>query len=443
MEKIDTLLHPSWIIPIRPREVVLANHSVAIHQNKIVEILPRELAEGKYEAGKCVDLTGQVVLPGFINCHSHMAMTLFRGLAEDMELMDWLNNVIWPAEGRWVGEDFVRVGTELALLESLKHGVTCFNDMYFFPNITAEVAAFAGMRASIGIPVLKFPTNWAQNTQEYLHKGIEFVLNQYLEHELIKVTLAPHAPYTVDDDGFMKILQLSADKNLKIHLHLHETEFEVSNSFCESSGESIRPLKRLQDLGIVNQSLIAVHMTQLFPNEISLLAQANASVVHCPCSNMKLSSGICPVAELHKAGVNVCLGTDGASSNNDLSFLSEIKTAALLDKLHSGAANALKAFEYLEMATLNGAIALGLEEKIGSVEVGKEADLVAIELNTCPIYCPIGALVFDSNTRVSNVWIRGKHILSSGTVVTLDEEKIIKNANAWAEKLATTCKQPI
>jgi 5-methylthioadenosine/S-adenosylhomocysteine deaminase len=351
-------------------------------------------------------------------------MNLFRGLADDLSLMDWLQHHIWPAEAKHVNEAFVQTGTELAIAEMIRSGTTCFNDMYFFPDITARVAADAGMRASIGLILIDFPTVWANSSEEYIDKGLA-VFDHYKGHELIKTAFAPHAPYTVSDEPLRQIRTLADELDLNIHMHIHETAHEVSDAE-KNSGQ--RPLARLHDLGLLSPSLQAVHMTQLHDNEIALLAATGSHVIHCPESNMKLASGICPVSRLLDAGINVALGTDSSSSNNNLDMFGEMRTAALLAKISTMDATAVPAEKALQMATINGARALGLEEITGSLEAGKSADIVAVNfdtIETIPVYDPISHLVYcSSRDHVTDVWIAGKQRLTDNKLNTIDEHKL-------------------
>jgi 5-methylthioadenosine/S-adenosylhomocysteine deaminase len=369
-EPCDLLIEPRWLIPVHPQGLVLEQHSLAVRADKIVGIGPVAQMRQRFAAQTILDRPEHALIPGLVNAHVHSAMTLLRGLADDYALMPWLNEHIWPAEARWLSAEFVRDGTTLAIAEQFSCGVTTMNETYFFPDVAAEVAVQYGMRACIGAPIIEFPTAWAPDIDGYFAKANIF-LEQYKNHPMIRATLAPHAPYTVSDSSFLKIGQLSQDYNAIVHCHVHETAHEIHDSQTQYG---MRPLARLDQLGIVNQRLAAVHMTQLLPEEMALLAERGASVLHCPESNLKLASGFCPVNALIKAGVNMALGTDGCASNNDLDLLGELKTAALLAKAVAQDATALSAPQALTMATLGGARALGLADSIGSLEVGKQAD---------------------------------------------------------------------
>ena len=436
MKNVDTLLHARWVIPVDDENACLEHHSIAIHEERIVELLPSEQARQQYSARTEIDYASHALIPGLINAHTHAAMNLFRGLADDRALMDWLQNYIWPAESQWVNEEFVQVGVELACAEMLRSGTTCFNDMYFFPDVTARVAARAGIRASVGLIVLDFATVWAGNADEYIDKGID-VHDVYRSDELISTAFAPHAPYTVSDQPLEKIRTLADELDIQVHMHVHETAHEVSEAL-EKTGK--RPLQRLDELGLVTPALLAVHATQLEAAEIERLAAAGSHVVHCPESNLKLASGFCPVSSLLNAGVNVALGTDGAASNNDLDMFGEMRTAALLAKSVASDATAVPAHQALRMATLNAARALGLEQKTGSLSAGKYADIVAVDfdtIETTPVYDPVSHLVYCSNReQVSDVWIAGKHVLKKRVMTTLDIDQIKHQAETWAQKMS-------
>ena len=437
MTSIDTLLHARWILPVSEGDPCLLKHSIAIHEDRIVDILPTETANSSYRAAVEQQYTQHALIPGLINAHTHAAMSLFRGLSDDIALMDWLQNHIWPAESKWVNEDFVQCGTELAIAEMLRSGTTCFNDMYFFPDITARVAQKAGIRACVGLIVLDFPTVWAGNADEYIEKGIA-VHDSFRNDDLITTTFAPHAPYTVSDKPLEKIRSFAHEMDIPITMHVHETAHEVEEAVAETG---VRPLRRLDGLGLVSPSLLAVHMTQLQQDEIEKLANSGCHVVHCPESNLKLASGFCPVSELHHRGINVALGTDGAASNNDLDMLGEMRCAALVAKGVAADPTALPASAALRMATINGARALGMDDKIGSLEVGKSADIVAINMNsieTTPLYDPVSHLVYScSREQVSDVWIAGKHVLKNRVLTGLDESSIRRQAHEWSLKIGS------
>jgi len=437
MKTVDTLIHSRWIAPVEPDGALLEHHSLVVHDGRILDLLPTEQAHGHFTAVSVHELDRHLLIPGFVNAHTHAAMSLLRGLADDLPLHDWLNNHVWPAESRWVNEEFVHDGSQLAMAEMLRCGTTCFNDMYFFPDIAARAAAACGMRAAVGLIVLDFPTVWANDANEYIHKGLE-VHDHYRDDPLISTLFAPHAPYTVSDEPLQRIRTLADELDIGIHMHVHETAGEIDNAMA-SNGR--RPLARLHDLGLLTPGLLAVHMTQLAGEEISTFADAGAHVVHCPESNLKLASGFCPVRTLEAAGVNVALGTDGAASNNDLDMLGEMRSAALLGKAVANDASALPAHTALRMATLNGARALGLGEATGSLVPGKWADAAAVRLDTLetqPLYDPVSQLVYAcGREQVSDVWVAGRQLLKDRRLTTLDELQILEHAHHWQALIGT------
>ena len=433
--QVDTLINARWIIPVEPYEIILEHQALVIHEGNILDILPQQQAMQKYQAKQVENLGNHALIPGLINAHTHLAMTLFRGIADDLPLMEWLEQHIWPLEQKWANEAFVRDGTDLAIAEMLRGGTTCFNDMYFFPEITAHQAIQHGIRANVGLIMIDFPTAWADGPEQYLEKGL--ALHDELRHEpLIRTPFAPHAPYTVADEPLRQISTLADELNLPIHMHVHETLFEVSQ------GE--RPLKRLHELGLINPAFIAVHMTQLSNSEITKFAQSGAHIVHCPESNLKLASGFCPVQKCLDAGINVALGTDGAASNNDLDMLGEMRTAALLAKGVAQDASAVSAATALSMATINGAKALGIDDITGSLTIGKAADICAIDLSaieTQPLYNAISQLVYSaSRHQVSDVWVAGRHCLKNRQLTTLNIQDLQQNIAQWQEKLSSPLK---
>ena len=434
---VDTLIHARWIIPVEPESVTYEHHSLVIDSGKIIDLLPTDFAKQKYQGTTTENLEDHALLPGLINCHTHAAMTLMRGIADDLPLMDWLQNHIWPLEQKWMSEAFVKDGTDLAIAEMILGGTTCFNDMYFFPEITAGQAIHHGIRAKVGLIVIDFPSVWAQNSNEYIEKGL--ALHEQLRlSDLCSTAFAPHAPYTVSDAPLQKIRTLADELDLPIHIHVHETHHEIEQAQTQTGQ---RPLQRLQELGLVNPSLIAVHMTQLTDEEISLLAESGAHIVHCPESNLKLASGFCPVARCLAAGINVALGTDGAASNNDLDMFGEMRTAALLGKAIAGDASAVPAMMALRMATINGAKALGLDTCCGSLSPGKAADVIAIDLNTLetqPLYCPVSQIVYAaSRQQVTDVWVAGKRLLTKRQLMTLNVDDLKAKIAEWQQRLSS------
>jgi 5-methylthioadenosine/S-adenosylhomocysteine deaminase len=431
------ILLPTWLVPVEPAGVVLHDHGLAIRDGRIARIAPRaELLA--LAASEVRELPGMLLAPGLINTHGHAAMSLFRGLADDLPLDTWLHDHIWPAEKTWVDADFVRDGTALAIAEQVKGGITCFSDMYFYPEVVAEQVEDTGMRAQITIPVLDFPVPGAVDIEAALCEGLP-LFEQLRHHPRIRMAFGPHAPYTVGDANMLRVRDLAREFGAGIQMHVHETAAEVSAAVQET-GE--RPLARIARLGLLGPHFQAVHMTQIDASDIALLQASGAHVLHCPESNLKLASGFCPVEQLWQAGINVAIGTDGAASNNDLDLLGETRTAALLAKAVSGSATALSAHNALRMATLNGARALGLGEEVGSLEVGKAADLVAFDLSGLaqqPLYDPVSQLIYASNRDcVRHVWVAGEHLLDERRLLRQDEDQLLATAQAWQTRLAPT-----
>ncbi|WP_249583741.1 TRZ/ATZ family hydrolase [Pseudomonas viridiflava] len=432
---LDLLLLPTWLVPVEPAGVVLKEHGIGIRDGLIVYIGPKAEAL-KQDAAQIRELPGMLLSPGLINAHGHAAMTLFRGLADDLPLMTWLQDHIWPAEGKWVDEDFVRDGTDLAIAEQLKGGITCFSDMYFYPKVAADRVHVSGMRAQITVPVLDFPIPGARNTDEALHAGIE-LFNDLAHHPRIRIAFGPHAPYTVGDENLEKVRVIADELDATIQMHVHETAFEVEQAVNQHQE---RPLARLNRLGLLGPRFQAVHMTQISDDDLALLVESNTHIIHCPESNLKLASGFCPVERLWQAGVNVAVGTDGAASNNDLDLLGETRTAALLAKAVAGSATALDAHRALRMATLNGARALGIQADTGSLELGKAADMVAFDLSGLaqqPIYDPVSQLIYATGRDcVSHVWVAGKQLLDDRRLTRMDEQALRDTAMAWGRRIS-------
>ena len=436
-EKADLLIHASWIIPGSAEDLVLENSCLVVSEGKIREILDSSVVSSRYQAEKEMHLPGYALMSGLVNTHGHAAMSLFRGIADDLSLHTWLEDHIWPMEAKWVSEEFVYQGTQLAIAEMISSGTTCFADMYFFPDASARAATEAGIRVQLAIPVIDFPNPWSIDADDAIQKTT-VLHDQWRNSELVSTAFGPHAPYSVSDEPLKKIVMLSELLDIPIHMHIHETAFEVSEAL-RTQGK--RPITRLAELGMLSPRFISVHATQLTDDEIRLLSDCGVSIAHCPESNLKLASGFCPVDKLMRAGVNVSLGTDGAASNNDLDMFSEMRTAAILAKACSGDAQALPAYKALQMATINGAKALGLDHLTGSLEAGKRADVIAVkldELNTQPVHNPVSQLVYSTkSSQVKYVWVSGKLLLDNGELTTLDKETILQMARAWQQKLGT------
>lgn len=434
MQSIDLLLHARWLLPMTEPITISENHSIAIHNGLIVDILPTAEATQRYHAAKQLKLDNHVVMPGLINAHTHSPMTLFRGLADDLPLMDWLQQHIWPAEKQFVCEQFVYDGTELAIAEMLRCGTTTFNEQYFFPEVIREVAIATGMRASIGLVIIDAPSAYARDELDYFTKA-ERYLNHHKPHPLITYFMGPHAPYTNSDDSFRRIADACHRYQLPIHIHSHETAIEIEQSLTKFQK---RPLQRYYDLGLLDHSVLHAHMTQVNDEDLRILHATNGHVAHCPESNLKLASGLCPVQRLLDHGINVCIGTDGAASNNDLDLFSELRTAALIGKIAAGSSAALNAQTALAMATRNGAKALGLKHA-GTLEINNVADIIAIEmdLNCQPLYHIWSQLVYATNSRqVSDVFVAGQHLVANGELTHIDRQALLAKVSVWQQKIS-------
>ncbi len=436
LQACDLLIEAGWVVPVEPHGVVLEDHAVAVSGGRIVAVLPIALARSRFAATDVVQRPDAVLIPGLVNAHTHNPMTLLRGIADDLPLMTWLQQHIWPVEAAVIGPEFVADGMALAIAEMLRGGTTCANENYFFPDVQAAVYKRHGFRALVGLPVIDFPTAWASSADEYFDRAGE-VHDQWRGDALVGTAFAPHAPYTVNDANFERIRMLSDLLDVPVLLHTHETAHEITDSIRDHGQ---RPLARLDRLGLVNDRLIAVHMTQLTEAEIHLCAERGVSVAHCAESNLKLASGFCPACALQRAGVNLAIGTDGCASNNDLDMCGEMRTAARLAKAVANDATALDAASALRAATLGGARALGFGERTGSIEPGKEADLVCVdlsELETQPLHHVLSQLVYATGRQqVSDVWIAGRRKLDQRELVDIDTAALIANARQWRTRIA-------
>ena len=422
-------------MPVEPAGKVFEHHAVAVRGGVIEAVLPAHEAAVRFPAYESVDLPGHALIPGLINAHTHAAMTLMRGLADDLPLMRWLEDHVWPAEAKHVSPQFVRDGTLLACAEMLRGGITCFNDMYFFPEAALEAALSCGMRSVHGVIVIEFPSAYASDPADYLRKGLA-LRDRYRDEPLVSFTLAPHAPYTVSDATFRRIATLAAELDVPVHVHLHETREEIERSRAE---QGVRPIERLRRLGLLAPNLIAVHCVHLEADEIRLLAYHGCSVVHCPSSNLKLASGFAPIASLVKEKINVALGTDGAASNNRLDLFQEMRTAALLAKAVAGDAQVVPAHAALRAATLNGAQALGIDDRTGSIVPGKAADLVAVDMRAielAPCYDPVSHIVYAAGREhVSHVWIAGALLVREGKLQNQASSALDTRWQLWQNAL--------
>ncbi|HMW49550.1 MAG TPA: TRZ/ATZ family hydrolase, partial [Cellvibrionaceae bacterium] len=431
----DLILHPQWLLPIAPHNRLLERCSVAIKDGVICALAPRAQIESQWQAKQVIELPQQVLMPGLVNCHNHAAMSLLSGFADDLPLMTWLNDHIWPAEGQWVDEEFVTDGTTRSIAEMLLSGTTCFSDMYFFPEAAARVVNETGIRAQITFPLLDFPNRWAADIDEGLRKGLS-LFDDYKDHPRISIGFGPHAPYTLGDSSLRRIAILANEVQAPVHIHVHETAQEVADSMAQYGQ---RPLARLLELGLLSPQTQCVHMTQINDEDLRLLQETGAKVIHCPESNLKLASGFCPADKLLKAGIEVGLGTDGAASNNNVDMFGELHTTALLAKAVAGDAAALAAEEALYMATLGGAKTLGLDSQIGSLEVGKQADMIALSLDpllSTPSYSLVSNLVYRPGShRVNHLWVSGKALVSEGALQGLDSSQISRTTARWQQQI--------
>lgn len=431
MQHIDQIAHAKWIITGEKNQPVLENHALVIDKGVIQKIVPSHEAKQHYQAKQVDDYAYHALLPGLINAHTHLGMNYFRGLGCDLMLMDWLNGYLWPAEKKWLSHEFVHDASLFAMAEMIRSGTTCFNDMFYFPEAIADAAITAGMRGFVSMHVIDFPTAWTKDTDESLEKGLEFY-EKYHQQPLITPTLAPHAPYTVSDESFLRVLDLSKSLSLKINVHLHETQAEIEQSMTQYQK---RPIKRLHDLGFLSAQVLAIHAVQLDAEDLEILNETRSNIVHCPESNMKLASGVCPVVDLQNLGLNVALGTDSVASNNDLNMLNEMRTATFLAKVTRQDPVCLNVNETLAMASLNGAKALGIDQVVGTLKAGKAADFIAInldEIETLPVFDPLVQIIYSSSRhQVTDVWVAGKQLLKNRELLTIDEQALKAKARLW------------
>ncbi len=431
----DLIIEARWIAAVDVKKTLLEYYSVIVQAGILIDLLPTAQARLKYTASSLVCLDEHVLIPGLINTHTHTPMTLMRGIADDLPLMTWLNGHIWPAERAVVAESYVQDASLLGCAEMLSGGTTCFNDMYFYPKATAAAVNQAGMRANLGLTVLEFATSYASDADDYLQKGFESH-DSWRGNSRITSSIAPHAPYTVSNQTFEKVVTYAEQLGLGIHTHVHETRDEIQQS---ETTYGVRPLQRLAKLGLLGPSFVAAHGVHLLPHEIDLLAEHGCHVVHCPSSNLKLGSGVAPVTTLLKNGVNVSIGTDGAASNNRLDMFSEMRLTALLAKGVNEDATLLPAHQALEMVTINAARSLGLEDKIGSIEIGKQADLAAVKLSDfsiSPCYDPISHLVYAcGREHVTHTWVAGALCYCNGVYANIEPIELKEIIQKWQPKL--------
>lgn len=438
MEACDSLIFARWVVPVVPRKAILEDHAVAVRDGRILAILPASEARAEFRTDHPVERPGHLLIPGLINAHTHSPMVLMRGFADDVSLHDWLTMHVWPAENRVASAEMVAAGARLAIAEMLSGGTTTFGDQYFFPDAVGDVAAECGIRAIIGLPVIGAPTPWAQGIDDYLEKA-GAVHDRFASHPLIGTQFAPHSPYMLGDDEFVRMRVLADQIEARTQMHVNETTNEARESIRE---HGCRPLERLVRLGLVNALFGAVHLVDVTDDELEELAKTSASVVHCPESNAKLASGCARTTDMISAGINVALGTNGAASNNDLSMIGEMRSAALLAKLKTDDARALPAQTCLEMATINGARSLGLEAETGSLEMGKAADMACVDLqraNTWPVYDPVSQLVYAAEAaQVTDTWVSGVRVYAEGRHTTLNLADTLEAGTLWQGRIAGT-----
>lgn len=431
------LLEADWIVPVAPRGVVHERFSLAICDGRIEDLGPRESMRVRYPRHGRIELPGHALMPGLVNAHGHMAMTLLRGLAEDLPLDTWLKDHIWPIEARCMSEAFVADGTALAAVEMLETGTTTASDMYFFPERSAAVLREAGIRSQVCFPIIGHPNAWSTGAADALHKGLE-LYDELRSDPLVTVAFGPHSTYALARADLERTLVLADEVDAPIQIHLHEGADEVAQARA-ASGET--PIATLDRMGFLMPSLQAVHVTEIDDADLERLASRGVGVVHCPHSNLKLGSGFCPVTRMRERGVRVALGTDGAASNNSLDLFAELRTATLLAKAVDRNPRALPAPEALEMATLGGARVLGLDREIGSLERGKAADVIAVDLarmGAWPVHRADVALVHGhAGQWVRHVWVAGRHVVEDGRVQTLDTDGVRARADAWRRRIAT------
>lgn len=435
MQDIDTIIQGKWIIPIEPADIILTDYAIAIDQGVILAVKPKEDLLKEYRAKDVIVKSNHVLLPGLINSHTHAAMSLLRGIADDLKLIEWLMKHVWPAESLWLSSEFVSVGSELSIAEMIRAGVTCFNDMYFFPESTIKPLIRAGMRAMISLHLLEFANPWAKNIDECFSKATT-IYDKYKNTEKIYFAIAPHSPYTMTKAALLRAKAYAEERKIRYNIHLQETLCEIEYI---KKHEGLRPIPYLQSLGLTNTNLIAMHVLHTDEDDLQILGENQVNIVHCPECNLKLASGYCQTQKLLRAGANVALGTDGPVSNNDLDMLAEIKTAALLGKIIADDATAINAHTALQMATINGAKALGIDKQVGSLLPGKRADIIAInldEIESLPLYNVASQIVYTATRhQVTDSWVGGKALMLNRALQTLDLDEIKAKVKTWNTKI--------
>lgn len=434
-ETVDILIVKGTVITMDSNGTVLEAGTVVINDGTIVAVGASESLKSKFKAKETINANGRIVMPGLINTHTHAAMVIFRGFADDLPTQEWLENYIWPAEAKYINAETVRLGTLLAIAEMLRSGTTTFNDMYFFEDEVAKAAKEAGIRAVVGEALLDFPTPNKKTPQEGLEYS-EMLIQKWRGDPLVTVAVAPHAPYTCSPEILKAAKNISDKYNVRFHIHLSETEKEV-NKIQKKYG--LTPVGYMDSLGVLGDNVIAAHCVHLTEEDIQLIAHRKVGVAHDPESNMKLASGVAPIPDLLDAGVKIGLGTDGAASNNDLNMFEEMDTTAKLHKVFRQDPTVIDAQTVVEMATIGGARVLGLDDQIGSIEEGKRADIIVIDLNkphTIPLYNPYSHIVYViDGADVETVIIDGKIVMRNQKILTINEAEIIRDIRALAVRI--------
>ncbi|MEO0150947.1 MAG: amidohydrolase [candidate division WOR-3 bacterium] len=427
------LIKADYILTMNKDDEVIEDGFVLIENDKILKF--GKLENLKEDVDYIIDDRPNILLPGFINTHTHIAMVGFRGFADDKDLMDWLNNYIWPAENRAVDREFIKLASELAICEMIRTGTTTYNDMYFFQEITAEVSKEIGIRAFLGEGLIDFPTPSFKKPEDGI-KIVESFIKNYLNDEFIYPTLCLHAPYSCSKELILKGFEIAKKYNIPIHMHVAETKAEVE---IIKNKYNLTPVRFLNSIGVLEHKFISAHSVYLDDEEIEIFKEKNVGVAHNPQSNMKLSSGVAPIVKMLNKGINVGIATDGTASNNNLDIIDEMRSCALIHKVYLMDPKVASAKDVLKMATIYGAKVLGIDNKVGSIEIGKKADLITISLNNfhlMPIYDPYSAIVYSANgLDVSSVIINGKIIMEKGDFKNIDVEKVKYNGKRLKEKV--------
>lgn len=433
---VDLIIHGGTIVTMDGSRRVIENGSVAVKGGRVVAVGPVAELDHAYTAREVINAAGKAVIPGLINGHTHVPMTLFRGLADDLDLQEWLTKYIFPAEAKNVNEEFVRVGTRLGLAEMIRGGTTTYCDMYYFEDAIADESSKAGVRGVLGETIIDFPVADNKTNAEAMAYVEDFV-KKWKGNALIVPAIAPHAPYTVSEEHLKAVRAFSDRTGAPIVIHVSETKREVDDSI-KTKGAS--PVDYLDRIGFLNNRVIAAHVVWPTEEEIGVLKRLGVGVVHNPQSNMKLASGVAPIPEMIRQELRLGLGTDGAASNNDLNMWEEMDTAAKLHKLISNDPKVVTALQALELATISGARALHLEKEIGSIEVGKRADLVIVDLddlNQTPYFNIYSELVYATKAAdVRTVIIEGRVVMRDRRLLTLNEETIKSDARRYRERIA-------